>query len=250
MAVSPSDNAKKLISAAGEKFLDHDLGAGSPERAIKHHGDRILGFAQGLSDHHALAGGKPVRLDHDRRALGTDMGQRGGDIGEAAIGAGRNAKFRAEILGKSLGALQPRGELARAEGLDAGAREIVNDSGRQRRFRTDHDEIDRVAFAEPDHRVMIGHIERHAFGFPRDAGIARRAPEFRDQRRGCDLPRQRVFAAAGTEQKNMHEVQPDRGLPRDNAHGLARRPPAARTSGRVWICAARRWLQGPICGCG
>ena len=42
-------------------------------------------------------------------------------------------------------------------------------------------------------------------GFPRDAGIARRAPELCHQRGSCDLPRQGVFAAAGTEQKNVHE---------------------------------------------
>ena len=83
--------------------------------------------------------------------------------------------------------------------------EIIDDPGRERRFRADHDEIDRVALAELDHRGMVGDIERHAFGFPRDAGIARRAPEFRDQRRRRDLPRQRVFAAAGTEQENVHE---------------------------------------------
>src|ERR1035438_2311370 len=46
--------------------------------------------------------------------------------------------------------------------------------------------------------------EPRAFGFPRDTGIARRAPEFGQQRRGRDLPRQSVFAAAGTEQKNVH----------------------------------------------
>ena len=85
-------------------------------------------------------------------------------------------------------------------------REVVDDPGRERRFRADHDELDRLALAEIDHRCMVGDVERHAFGFARDAGIARRAPEFRHQRRGRDLPRQSVFAAAGTEQENMHEI--------------------------------------------
>ena len=90
--------------------------------------------------------------------------------------------------------------------------EIVDDAGRERRLRADHDQIDRMALAEFDHRRMVGDIERDAFGFPRDAGIARRAPEFCQQRRGRDLPRQRVFAAAGTEQEDVHEMQPNQGV--------------------------------------
>ena len=51
----------------------------------------------------------------------------------------------------------------------------------------------------------LGDIKGYAFGFPGDAGIARCAPEFRHQCGARDFPRQRVFAAAGTEQKNVHE---------------------------------------------
>src|SRR5262249_17795868 len=57
-----------------------------------------------------------------------------------------------------------------------------------------------------DHRRVVGDIERHAFGLARDPRIARRAPELCRQRRRCDLPRQRMFAAAGTEQENVHEM--------------------------------------------
>src|SRR6202035_1766778 len=67
-----------------------------------------------------------------------------------------------------------------------------------------HDELYLMVLTEIDHRGMIGDVERHTFGLARNAGIARRAPEFGHQRRGRDLPRQSVFAAAGTEQKNVH----------------------------------------------
>ena len=40
----------------------------------------------------------------------------------------------------------------RPERLDAGGFEIVDDAGAQRRFRPDHDEIDRVGAAKLDHR--------------------------------------------------------------------------------------------------
>jgi hypothetical protein len=57
---------------------------------------------------------------------------------------------------------------------------------------------------------VVGDIQRHAFGFPRDAGIARRAPEFCYQRGSRDLPRQSVFAAAGTEQEDVHAISQTR----------------------------------------
>ena len=58
--------------------------------------------------------------------------------------------------------------------------------------------------AECDHRRMVGRIERDQFAFLRDAGIARRAVELVDQRARRDLPGQRMLAAAGTEQENVH----------------------------------------------
>ncbi len=132
--------------------------------------------AHGHGHHHALAGGEPIGLDHDRRALRADIGQRLGGVIEAAVGAGRNVEFAAEVLCETLGALELGGLLARAERLDAGAREIIDDPGRQRRLRADHDEIHRVTLAEIDHRRVVGNIEGDAFGFLRDPGIARRAP--------------------------------------------------------------------------
>jgi len=58
---------------------------------------------------------------------------------------------------------------------------------------------------------MIGNIERDTFGLARDPGIARRAPQFGQQRRRGDLPCESVFAAAGTEQKDVHDMRQMRG---------------------------------------
>ena len=69
---------KEADLAAFEKFLDHDLGAGRAECAVEHHGNGGFGFRQRLCHDDALAGGKPVGLDHDRRALRADIGQRVG----------------------------------------------------------------------------------------------------------------------------------------------------------------------------
>ena len=61
---------------ADQEFLDHDLGAGRAEAAAEHHVDRGFGLGQRLRDHDALAGGEPVGLDDDRRALLAHVGLR------------------------------------------------------------------------------------------------------------------------------------------------------------------------------
>jgi hypothetical protein len=51
---------------------------------------------------------------------------------------------------------------------------------------------------------VVGDIERDAFGFLRDAGIARRALELIGERARRHFPGQRMLASAGTENKNVH----------------------------------------------
>ena len=65
-------------------------------------------------------------------------------------------------------------------------------------------EFDLVALAKRDHGSMVGDIKRHAFSLAGDAGIAGRTPEFGHQRRSRNLPRESMFTAAGTEQKDFH----------------------------------------------
>ena len=167
--------------AAHELFND-DFRTGAPEAATEHHVDSVKRFFLGHRYDDAFAGGETVRLDHDRRALPADIGLCRRRIGEMRIGCGRNFVVAAKLLGEVLGTLQLARGFGRTECPEAGGIEIVDDAGGNRRIGTDHDKIHRVDFAEIDHRGMVGDIKRHTFGFPRDAGVARRAPKFRQQR--------------------------------------------------------------------
>ena len=55
-----------------------------------------------------------------------------------------------------------------------------------------------------DHGGMIGRIERRQFGVFGDAGIARGGGEPGQKRRLGELPRQRVFAPARADEKDVH----------------------------------------------
>ncbi len=145
---------------AGEELLDDDGAAGFAERAAEHHVDRRLGLGRGRRHHDALAGGEPVGLDHDRRGHPSQvfLCRRRGV--EALIGGGRDVVRPAQILGEALGAFEPRRRLGRAERLDAGGFEVVDEARDQRRFRADHHEVDGLGLAEGDDRAVIGAIER------------------------------------------------------------------------------------------
>ena len=147
-------------------------GAGLADRAAEHHVDCGLRLGGRLRDDHTLAGGKPVSLDHDRRAMRAhvDLGRIGG--AEAFIGRRGDIVGATQILGEALGAFEPRRGACRAECLDAGGFQVIDDAGAERAFRPDHDKFDPVGAAVRDDGAMVGDIERDAFGVLRDAGIA------------------------------------------------------------------------------
>ena len=53
---------------------------------------------------------------------------------------------------------------------------------------------------------MVGEVERDALGFLRDAGIAGRAVNLIRERARRDFPGQRVLAAAGAEDQDIHNA--------------------------------------------
>ena len=85
---------------------------------------------------------------------------------------------------------------------------MIAEPGDQRRLGTDHHQPDVLGLAEGADRVMIGHVEIDAAGVFGDPRIARRGVETvprSGQQAGLrQLPRQRMFAATRTQQKDIH----------------------------------------------
>lgn len=100
LAVAKAEEARFLAIEIG---LDHHLGAGRAKGAGEAFVDCGKGLFEVHRDGHTLAGGKPVRLDDDRRALFANIGPGGLGVGETLIGAGRDSISRAEVFGKTLG---------------------------------------------------------------------------------------------------------------------------------------------------
>ena len=112
----------------------------------------------------------------------------------------------AERLGEGLRSFELRGGLARPETGDARGAQRVRQPGDQRRFRTDHDEIDPLTPAEGRRRPRDRRGSSAArLGDVRDAGIAGRDEQL-CQPRAVPSPGQRMLAAARADQQDVHRV--------------------------------------------
>ena len=175
LAVAQREEAHLL---ADQELLDHDRGAGRAEAVARQHVARRLDrLLDRLGHDDALAGGEAVGLDDDRRALRLDVGRGLVGVGEALIGAGRNVVALAQLLGEALRALELRGLLRRAEGLDAGLGKAV---GQAHASGASGPTTTKSIFSRWAERHLAGDVlggDGDAFGHLGDAGIAGRAVE-------------------------------------------------------------------------
>ena len=74
----------------------------------------------------------------------------------------------------------------------------------QRRFGADHDEADGMLRAEIDHRAMIGQRHVVASRMLGDSGVAGDRMQAIEARRLRELPGERMFAAPGPQQQDVH----------------------------------------------
>ncbi len=146
LAVGEAEETRLLAIQIG---LHHHFGTGRAKSA----GKAVIDGRQCLLDRHghrhALAGGKPIGLDDDRRALLADIGFRRFGSRETLVRAGRDIVAGADILGETLGAFQLGRRLGGAKNGKTRRAQIIRKPGHQRRFRADDDEIDHLVAAKP-----------------------------------------------------------------------------------------------------
>ncbi len=212
LAVDHDDEARLL---AVHEFLDDHAVPGFAELvAAEHHVDRLVRFGECRRDHHALAGGEPVGLDHDRRALAVHVVVRGRGVSEGCMARGWNRVPRHEALGELLGGLELRGGLRGAEDAQALGAKRVHRSRGERRLGTHHGGVDAFALREL-HQVGdrgMGDVEEAILAG--GAGVARRHVHARDLGRLRQAPRHGVLASAGADDQEFHApptLSPHRG---------------------------------------
>ena len=182
--VAAVDERHHADFGAAHELFDDDACAGIAEDLLSHDlVNRIDRVGLAVTDLYALALGKAGGFDHDRRGPHFDVLLGGVGVRETAGLGGRDGLAAHQFLGEPLVAFQPGCLLARAEDAQAGFLQAVGKAERQRVFRADHDEVDRIVLGE-------------AFDFD-EIGPARRPRNRRPApRRGCRAWRKSARPAA------------------------------------------------------
>jgi hypothetical protein len=129
---------------------------------------------------------------------------RGRRVAEALVRAGRDAVAHEKALGELLGALQLRRGARRAEDAQAARPEEVDDARGERGLRADHREVDLLARGEVAKLAEVGDRDVLDPGLARRTAISRRDEHFLHPRARCELPRERMLAAAGADHQELH----------------------------------------------
>jgi len=129
-------------------------------------------------------------------------------VGKSLVFGRWNTVLGQEILGKTLGPFELSGGASRAENLQTFSAESIDHTLRQRRFRADHGQRDIFALHKFDEFRDRRDVDVGQPRLKRRAGVARRDKYLGGLGRLQDLPRKRMFATAGTDDKNIH-VDPE-----------------------------------------
>ncbi len=161
-------------------------------------------------DDHALAGGQAVGLDDDRGAALAYIVEGGLEFGELAVLRGWYAVAFHERLRECLRPFELRRRGPRAETAQAGVLETVDDAGDERSLGSDDRQVDVLGLRQPEQAVdVLGtDVDVPHARLVRRPGVAGRDDHGIYALRLCDLPRQRMFASAATDDQYLHESRP------------------------------------------
>ena len=190
---------------AFHELLDHDGAPGLAEASLHEaQRDGAVGLLQGPADLHALAGGEPIGLDHQRRAQLPAVAARGAGLGERPEARRRDPVARHEILGEDLRALEAGRRGARAEDMKPSLEKAVGEPQGQRQLGPHDGEVHALPRGDRHQPLDVGVLQRDAVGMPGDPRIPRRGEEPAEPRALGELPGERVLAAATADQQYSH----------------------------------------------
>ena len=173
--VDHGDEARFL---ADKKILDDDGRARLPELPLAQHAiERGFSLRERRRDDDALAGREPVRLDDDRRSFGGDVVTCCLEVRECPICRRRDLVPREKRLREGFRALELSAGGARAEALEAGRLEAIDDAADERQLGAYDGQSDALFLGRIDERREIGYCDRQIarFRFSSRARVAGRA---------------------------------------------------------------------------
>ena len=203
-AVDHDDEARFL---AFEEVLDDDARAGRAHRvADEHRVDRGVRLGEIHRDDDPFARGESVGLDHDRCAATVDVGVCRSGVGERLVHGRRDVVPDHELLGEVLGGFEPGRALRGSEDLQAGGAEGIDDARGERGLGADDRQRDVLLAGERDEFGDVGDRDVEEAVLAGGAGVAGRDVDTCHLRRLGEAPADRVFATAGADDEEIHDL--------------------------------------------
>ena len=195
--------------ATRHELLNDHLVAGGAELPLQHHFPQSLfGRLAGLANQNALSERRTVRLEHHRNLAGLEIALCRLVVRKALVSCRRNLILFHEFLRESLGALKNRRVFLRPEDLESRFFQKVCESADQRIVHADHNKINLLPQGKVSDFFEFHRADRHQFRDFRDAGIARRAVEFREPSALPQFPANRMFSATAADYQYSHALSP------------------------------------------
>ena len=195
---------------ADETLLNQHLRTGGAESAVEASGEEFERVRLVVGDKHPLTSGESIRLDDDPLRAGSKLLLhilRGGGLGgEGGRLRGGNAVLEHEALGEILAAFELCGLPIRTEHAKPPFAEAIDDAVAERRLGADDGEIHRVFRREIGELLKFADADRNAFGIGGNPGVAGGAVDGFHLGTLFQLPDERVFAPAGTDDQNFHST--------------------------------------------
>ena len=160
----------------------------------------------GVANDDSLSRGESVGLDDHGQALRPDVRGIEGGGGECGVARRGYAMAPQEFLGECLGAFETRRGTRWAEAGAPGGGKAIDDPGDQRAFGPDDGERNVLAHRECQQGfdVLGGDVDIPDLGLECGSGVAGRHPHFAHARGLRAFPGEGVFAAACTDDQNLH----------------------------------------------
>ena len=206
-SVGNSENRRLLPY---EALFDDDIRAGGAKEVFVHHGfEHLERLLMCVADRDALAGGQPVRLDHQRdRYLGDIAGGLELLVGAKAPEFRRgDAALLHEFLRENLASFDPGCQRSGTEDGKTQRLKSVGNSRNERLLWPDHRQIDFLLAGKLRKTLDVERLNVQTIRDLADARIPRCAVEFRDERTLTDFPDEGVFPAAAADDEDFHSVR-------------------------------------------
>ncbi len=191
---------------AGHELLDHQPRAGLAEAAVQHVAGGVQRLGAGGGDHHALAGGQAIGLEHVGRGEAVQRLIHRVQALDHDEAGGRQMVAFGEGLGEGLGGFQLGRLGGGTEAGDAQRLQPVGQALFQRRLGPDHHEVGLNLVHQGEQAVhVVGGYRAHLAQLGH-AGVAGGDHQAAEAGGLGDLPRQGVFAATAAHQQDVHAL--------------------------------------------